>query len=70
MRGIKSPLLFVVVASSASAHTLSPEAGIMARLGHEFLALHHLPIVALLIGLAAFIGWRYSQHRQSRTRSW
>ena len=62
MRRIISTCFFSLLAGTAGAHTLSVDAGMFERLGHQLFGWHHLPlaIVLLLVGvtLLHFLGKR------------
>lgn len=55
MRAIFHTLLMLSVSATAGAHTLPGDGSLAAQLGHQLLALHHLPATALLIAAGVFL---------------
>ena len=49
MQKIIGSCALIGLCGAAQAHELSSDAGLPARLGHEILGLHHLPLTALLV---------------------
>jgi hypothetical protein len=54
-----SLVLLAGLASTANAHTLAANEGLLLRLDHQLLGLHHLPLTILLVvaGIWLFIRW-------------
>lgn len=51
MRQLAGLLLFIAFVGTAGAHEVAGDAGILERLGHEVLGLHHLPVTVILVGV-------------------
>ena len=58
MRKFTALLITVAPLSSALAHTLGGETTLLDELSHQLGGLHHLPMLAILLG-AGFLAWRW-----------
>ncbi len=55
MKRFLTGLLLTTAASSASAHTLASEEGLLTQLQHELMGAHHLPVTLLLLAGGFFV---------------
>lgn len=67
MRRLAGLCMLIVTPFTASAHEIAADAGILERIGHELVGLHHLPVTFALI-LAGLLLYRMRKRKASRTR--
>ena len=65
MRRLALLSMLIVSAGTAFAHEIEGEAGIVERVSHEFVGLHHLPMTILLI-VVIIAAYRVCKRHASR----
>jgi len=67
MRQLTAMCLLIAMGGTAGAHEVAGDPGMLARLGHEVMGFHHLPItVVLVVGIVML--YRIQRNRALRTR--
>ena len=67
MRRLAGLCMLIATPLTAIAHEMAGEPGILERISHEFVGLHHLPITFVLV-VSGVVLFRLLNRRASRTR--
>ena len=60
--------LTLLLASGANAHTLGADSHLIAKLGHQLFASHHLPLTVLLVLIGLVVAARAGRNAATRNR--